>query len=286
MKPMEFIKNKPIICYFILTFILSWSGIIIVSFFTGIPASSKTFESIAPYAMLPLVIGPTIVSLFLIGIIYGKGEFKILFSRLLKWRLSVNWYIFALFTFPILATVILFILSQFSNDFLPNIITSDNKIDLLVTGLLSGIFLTLFEEIGWTGFALPELRKHYNVLSTGLLLGAFWGAWHFLPVFYGCGDVSGKFDFQLFYPGLFFHYAGLIPFRILMTWLYEKTESVFLSWIMHATLTSSAFFILNISKTGFPLLVYYTALSLFLWIIVLIVFKRNKNRKNILHQDE
>ena len=61
-----------------------------------------------------------------------------------------------------------------------------------------GIFLTFFEEIGWTGFAIPELRKRFNILSTGLLLGALWGAWHFLPVFFGCEDVSGKFDFQLF----------------------------------------------------------------------------------------
>ncbi|HOV15368.1 MAG TPA: CPBP family intramembrane metalloprotease, partial [Spirochaetota bacterium] len=138
--------------------------------------------------------------------------------------------------------------------------------------------LTLFEEIGWTGFAIPELRKRFSILSTGLLLGTLWGAWHFLPVFFGCGDISGKFDFQLFYPGLFFHYAGLIPFRILMTWLYDRTDSILLPWIMHATLTSCTFFILNISKTGFPLFIYYVALSLTLWIIVLLVMISNKRR--------
>lgn len=79
------------------------SGIIIVSFFTGMPAPSKTFESIAPIAMLPLVIGPTIVSLFLTGIIYGREGLKSLFSRLVKWRISYKWYIFALLTLPILA---------------------------------------------------------------------------------------------------------------------------------------------------------------------------------------
>jgi len=243
------------------------------------PAPSKIFESIAPIAMLPLVIGPTVVSLFLIAIIYGKEGFGNLFSRLLRWRLSLNWYIFAVLTLPILTSIILFLLSQYSSDFLPKIITSDNKVNLLVTGLLVGIFLTLFEEIGWSGFAIPELRKRYNVLSTGLLLGALWGAWHFLPVFYGCGDLSGKFDFQLFYPGFFFHYAGLIPFRILMTWLYDKTESILLPWIMHATLTSCTFFILNIEKAGFPLLVYYIVLSLFLWLVVIYVITAVQNRE-------
>ena len=100
MKPLEVIKNRPIISFFILTFMLSWSGIIIVSFFTGIPAPSKTFESIAPFAILPLVIGPTIVSFLLIGIIYGKNGFKNLFSRLLRWKHNVKWYVFAIVTLP------------------------------------------------------------------------------------------------------------------------------------------------------------------------------------------
>ncbi len=274
MKSFGLIKKYPICTYFVLTFIISWSGIVIVSLFTGMPAPSKTFEAIAPIAMLPLVIGPAIVSLLLTGINYGREGFRNLFSRLFKWRINFKWYIFAFFTLPILASISLFLLSQYSTDFLPKIITSENKINLIITGLLVGIFLTLFEEIGWTGFAIPELRKRFNVFSAGLLLGALWGAWHFLPVFYGCGDVTGKFDFQLFYPGLFFHYAGLIPFRILMTWLYDKTGSLLLPWIMHAGLTSCTFFILNISKTGFPLFIYYIALASALWIIVIVVMKK------------
>ena len=279
MSLMRIIKTRPLWSYFILTFIISWSGIIALSFFTGMPAPSKTFESIAPIAMLPLVIGPTIVGLFLTAIIYGKVGLKNIFSRIIKWRFSIKWYIFTSLTLPILASIVLFVLSNYSSDYLPKIITSDTKINLLVTGLLVGVFLTLFEEIGWSGFAIPELRKRYNLLSSGLLLGFLWGAWHFLPVFYGSGDVEGKFDFLIFYPGIFFHYAGLIPFRILMTWLYDKTESILLPWIMHATLTSCTFFILNIDKTGFPLFVYYVALSIVLWIIVIIVFKFHKSRK-------
>ena len=271
----KILKKKPILNYFVITFIFSWSGVIIVSFFTGFPAPSKTFEDVAPIAMLPLVIGPAIVGLFLLGIQYGKEGLKDLLLRLIKWRIGIKWYLFALLTLPIIASVVLCFLSIYSKDFLPNIITSENKTDLLLTGLLIGIFLPLFEEIGWTGFITKELRKYYNVLNTGLILGTLWGVWHFLPLFYGCGDLSGKFDFQLFYPGLFFHYACLIPFRILMTFLYENTQSILLSWIMHTTLTSCTVFILNISKTGLPLLIYYIGLSLLLWMIAVMVLKKN-----------
>jgi len=241
------------------------------------PANSKEFESIAPLAMFPLVIGPTIVSILLTCFLYEKDGFKKLLRQIIKWRSNIRWYAFALFTLPILASIILFFLSKYSSDFLPKIITSENKTNLILTGSFVGICLTLFEEIGWSGFAVKEFRKRYSVLSTGLILGALWGAWHFLPVYYGCGDVSGNLDFQILYPGIFFHYAGLIPFRILLVWLYDRTNSILLPWIMHATLTTGIFFILNISKTGFPLFIYYLILSICLWVIVAIVVSFNKN---------
>jgi uncharacterized protein len=278
MNMMKLIKQYPSVIFFTLTFILSWSGILIVSIFTGMPANSKEFESIAPIAMFPLVIGPAIASIFLTYFIYGKKGLKKLWQQIIKWRINKQLYAFAIFTLPILASIILFILSRYSSEFLPKIITSENKTNLILSGLFVGVFLTLFEEIGWSGFAIPELRKRYSVLTTGFILGLLWGAWHFLPVYFGCGDVEGNLDFQLLYPGIFFHYGGLIPFRILLVWLYDKTKSILLPWIMHATLTSGTFFILNISKTGLPLFIYYLILSICLWIIVAIVNSLNKTR--------
>ena len=35
----------------------------------------------------------------------------------------------------------------------------------------------IFEELGWTGFAMPTLlrRMRYGVLTTGLIVGVLWG---------------------------------------------------------------------------------------------------------------
>ena len=38
--------------------------------------------------------------------------------------------------------------------------------------------VAFFEELGWTGFAVPELRKRYGILTTGLIVGLLWGVWH------------------------------------------------------------------------------------------------------------
>ena len=48
----------------------------------------------------------------------------------------------------------------------------------------------LFEELGWTGFATPTLRRRNRVLATGLIVGVLWGAWHFLVTLWGSGTPS------------------------------------------------------------------------------------------------
>jgi hypothetical protein len=100
-KMKNFIRQKPVVAYFIFTFILSWSGIIIVSFFMGMPTTSKQFAEAGPIALIPLLLGPTIVSLFMTGSISGRQGFRELGSRLLKWKINAKWYAFAILTLPV-----------------------------------------------------------------------------------------------------------------------------------------------------------------------------------------
>src|SRR4030067_33659 len=70
-----------------------------------------------------------------------------------------------------------FALSLPSPVFLPGIFVSDDKASLLLSGITAGIMVGIFEELGWTGFAIPTLRLRYGVLTTGLIVGFLWGAW-------------------------------------------------------------------------------------------------------------
>jgi membrane protease YdiL (CAAX protease family) len=78
--------------------------------------------------------------------------------------------------------VILFALSLTSPVFLPGVLTTSDKAPLLLLGIVSSLIEGLFEELGWTGFAVPELRWHHGVFATGLIVGVLWGAWHFLVI--------------------------------------------------------------------------------------------------------
>ena len=55
--------------------------------------------------------------------------------------------------------------------------------------LLAGFF----EEVGWTGFAVPRLRPNHRWLWVGLSVGALWGLWHGLADYAIRGNALGSF---------------------------------------------------------------------------------------------
>jgi membrane protease YdiL (CAAX protease family) len=245
----------------------------------GMPTTSRQFNSYGPIALIPFLLGPTAVSLLLNGLLYGKVGLRGLLSKLIKWRISIIWYLISVLTIPVLLSVILLILSRFSSDFIPEIITEDNKLNLVLTGVLTGLLGGgLFEEIGWTGFATPELRGKNSVVKAGLIIGFFWGLWHFLPVYWGSGNSKGEIDWILFLPGLFSHYAVLIPYRVMIVWLYNQTQSLIPAILGHASLTTFILFILNISESGLPVFIYYLCVAVALWIIVVVINKYDKKK--------
>ena len=55
--------------------------------------------------------------------------------------------------------------------YLPGIFITDDKATVLLSGI-AGLTAGIFEELGWTGFAIPRMRLRYGVLGTG----SSWGA--------------------------------------------------------------------------------------------------------------
>ena len=168
----------------------------------------------------------------------------------------------AILTAPILVIIILSILSLTSSKYIPIIITTDDKFGLLLMGIIVGIlFGGIMEEIGWTGFVVPRLRKHYSIFMTGLILGILWGIWHIFPTYWGSGDANGALDLTLFIPPVLFYAAILPAYRIPMVWVHDHTESLFVIMFMHASLTASTLFILAPDATGNDLIVYNVILA-------------------------
>lgn len=125
----------------------------------------------------------------------------------------------------------------------------------------------IFEELGWTGFAIPTLRQRYGVLTTGLIVGVLWAAWHLIVAFWASGTISGALSLAsyLLDPFLF-----LVVFRVLMVWVYDRTsESLLVAGIlMHLSLTASARILGAQGIAGVPLLTFDLVWAAALWLVV------------------
>ena len=268
----NYLKSHPIPSYFILTFVISWGGVLLLGGPYGMPTTQENFQKLWPIVFLPYLLGPSLSSFILTGIVDGKVGFQSLIARMTTWRVKIKWYTIALLTAPLLVLTILVPLSMNSPAYLPAIFTTVDKPGLLITGIAVGFFGGGFlEEPGWTGFAVPRLKLQHSLLSTGLITGFLWGAWHFLPTFWGSGDSSGVLSLSLLLPPCFFYLAVLPAFRVLMVWVYDRTESLLVVMLMHMSLTTSTLFILAPSANGIQLFFYYLVLAIALWIGVLAV---------------
>jgi uncharacterized protein len=189
---------------------------------------------------------------------------------------GARWYAVALFAAPILITAVLLVLSLFSREFLPGILTASDKASLLLFGLAVGLGAGFFEELGWTGFAVPELRLRCGVLTTGLIVGVLWGAWHFLVVVWGIGTSAGTLPLALFVPLDLFSFLPV--YRVLMVCVYDRTASLLVSVLMHASLTASMLILGPPAVSGLPLLTYLLVLAAAQAVFVALVTMANRRQ--------
>ena len=248
------IKQNAVAIYFIITFALSWGCMNLLIKPYSFPLTAEQSDAVGPFLYIGMLVGPSIAGLLLIGLIDGVKGYRELFSRLSKWRIDIRWYAVVLGA-PLLATVILSLLSFFSPEFTPALFTSSDKSGLIMMGVGVGLMVGLFEELGWTGFVIPRMRQSYGIKTTGLMVGLLWGAWHF-PPFWETNSFTELVPLTLLMVRLF---AWLPPFRVLMVWVHEQTGSLLLTILMHASLVLATLVLPSMTLSGGYLLVWLIA---------------------------
>jgi uncharacterized protein len=260
-----FIKSHPVLSYFALTFAISSGGLLVAVGREGLPLDARN----SWIAASALFAGPSVAGPLMTGLVHGRAGLRELLARLLRWRVSARWYAVALLTTPLLVIPILLALSLISPVFLPDAFTTDDVVALLLLlGLMVGGIGGFSEELGWTGFAVPTVRPRHGVLTTGLIVGAMWAAWHVPVTFLSTVSPSGAVSWSLLLPPLCFYVAVLPAFRVLLVWVYDRTESLLVAMLMHTSLAASTFVILLPPATGVALIAYYLVLAAVLWVVV------------------
>ena len=252
----RFVERHPVLSYFVLVYVIAWASILLI--FQAFASSSAADPTMLVAIIgLPMLLAPGIAGVAVTALADGRAGLKTMLDRLTRWRADLRWYAVALATMPLLTLALLYALALLiSPAFAPT---------FSLIGL-AGLFAGFFEELGWTGFAVPRLRSRHSLLAVGLGVGTLWGIWHAMADFVVRGNTLGWFwpiTFALFV-------LPLVAWRVLMVWVYDNTRSGVVAQLMHFSYTGSLMlFVPVLARTDDALV--YAALAAALWIGVAIL---------------
>lgn len=153
-----------------------------------------------PFALRPMIgdvflgfafFSPAVSALILVAVNGGKPGTQNLVSKLFLWRVGVKWYLIALLS-PVVLELLAFATHQLLGR-TPLAIDLAVWLAILPSQLLPLIIVLVFlvvssagEELGWRGYAIPQLQTRFGSVQASLILGILWGLWH-LPTFWSPG---------------------------------------------------------------------------------------------------
>jgi len=184
------LTKYPLVLFFLLTYLLSWWSVPVVG------------GSLFPY-------GPTLAACLIVAIGQGRGGLREWCTRLTHWRAGW-WYLVGplLIAASLLAAFGLFRLLSLSAIPFPGLPLPAIWLELLLLG-------GLWEEPGFTGYALPELQERFarqrgGILIATLILALLRAVWH-VPLL-----VQGTLPW-------FDVFGYIIAFQLIITWLYNRS---------------------------------------------------------------
>lgn len=249
------LQRHPLAWFFALAFGISWGGILVIVAARGVDLSPlQPVEGGLIFLMM--LLGPSLSGLICTALTDGRAGLRALWRSALRWRVAPQWLAVALLTTPaILLTILLPLAMVAGPAFRPGL-----QWPLLAVGFVAGSF----EEIGWTGFASPRLLERHGLGQAGLTLGLVWAFWHLLvDVRFNAGAMGPLWPVQF----AVVYLATLTPYRMLMTWVFSRTGSLFAAILMHASFTGWLLVLFPATSVALSL-AWQAVFALILWALV------------------
>jgi membrane protease YdiL (CAAX protease family) len=252
------IRRYPVVAYFTLTFLISWTGALAVA--APHLIRDEPLPKMTGILMFPvMLLGPSFAGIVLTRIVDGKRGLRVLFSQMFRVWIPLRWYAALLLPPALVLTVLLGLARFVSPVYAPN---------RFFIGILFGIPAGLLEEIGWTGYAFPKMRSENNGLAAAILLGLMWTLWH-LPVINYLGTATPHGTYWL--PFFLAFSMAMTAMRVLIAWIYTNTKSIFLAQLMHVSSTGSLVLFSATRVTPAQEAMWYALYGTVLWTVVGVV---------------
>ncbi len=232
-------RQYPLFLFFLLAYLFSWWS---VPFADG--------------GLLPH--GPALAAVLVLVVGYGRPGLREWWARLTHWRAGW-WYLIGpvLLIASLLSAYILNMLFGAVASIPPQLPASAIWIELLLLG-------GLWEEPGWTGFALPKLQEKYHQHKNGpliatLIMALFRAVWH-LPLL-----MSGTLPW-------FDVFGYIIAFQLIITWIYNRSGgSVPAVMVFHFFSNLLAGSMMLLVFSGSEKMTYWMLFAAFTGLIALII---------------
>src|SRR5688500_2872663 len=179
-------------------------------------------------------LGAGLAAFLVTAALSGRAGVADLARRGVRWRVPVPWYLIALLSVPIGATLISLAIYGPRALATPSGGWPRALAEVAAVFLLQLVLFQLAEEIGFTGFLQHHWQNRYSPMKLTLYVALLWALWH-LPDHFaeeGWGVeqlIAAPVVFAIGFVSLFFA-------RALFVWLYNRTgSSVLLVAIFHAS---------------------------------------------------
>jgi uncharacterized protein len=172
-----------------------------------------------------LACGPVVAALAVIGVTEGRAGFRVLGSRMIRWRVGWVWWVVAL-GMPLgvlaVATTANVALWHAPSPVLSGLAWADLAL-IFAVRMVNPLDGPLGEEPGWRGYALPQLQADRSPLGGGVILAALVALWHLPIVMVGSLPPFAlvvTFAITFVYQWLFNHTGG----SVLMTMIFHVAQ--------------------------------------------------------------
>lgn len=279
----EWVTRHQVAVFFVLAYAISWAAQLPAYLFARREGVALTNEAntahflalfrgephpgLTPYLLaFSFAFGPSVAGIVVTALVGGRAGLADLWRRVTLIRVGPRW-IAIVVLLPLLLAAVSLALAFLANGLQP----FDFEFLLPWTAFLPLLLYMLIctglaEEVGWRGYALPELQRRHSAERSSWLLGIGWGLWHIPSVLVG-PYLLGSVQLAMVIPILLGLTLGIVGWTIVITWIYNHTHSVFWVIVLHGWFnTVQSYLILSSEQFAaqaiFPLLPWAVAIYL------------------------